>query len=143
MSGSARSRMPLRLLLSSIAGWRTTTPCIPIPGWAIAHPGSTSFPNPLRVRFDGVNSKHGVREFGARRNFVADEQMVRNHREALGGEQVRAFEDDVAIDDFADPGQFSFSLLHARIVAFRSALRGGSGDKVPYARASALSFVRG
>ena len=23
---------------------------------AIAHPGSTSFPNPLRVRFDGVNS---------------------------------------------------------------------------------------
>jgi hypothetical protein len=27
----------------------------PIPGWAIAH-GSTSFPNPLRVRFDGVNS---------------------------------------------------------------------------------------
>src|SRR5438034_430975 len=57
MSGSARSRMPLRLLLSSIAGWRTTTPCIPIPGWAIAHPGSTSVPNPLRVRFDGVNSR--------------------------------------------------------------------------------------
>src|SRR5437016_234021 len=56
MSGSVRSRMPLRLLLSSITGWRTTTPCIPIPGWAIAHLGSTSFPNPLRVRFDGVNS---------------------------------------------------------------------------------------
>src|SRR6266567_2638850 len=56
MSASAQSRMPPRLLLSSIAGWRTTTPCIPIPGWAIAHPGSTSFPNPLRVRFDGVNS---------------------------------------------------------------------------------------
>src|SRR5438309_10348466 len=56
MSGSVRSRMPLRLLLSSITGWRTTTPCIPIPGWAIAHLGSTSFPNLLRVRFDGVNS---------------------------------------------------------------------------------------
>src|SRR6476619_3737527 len=56
MSGSRRSRMPLPPLPSSIAGWRTTTPCIPIPGWAIAHPGSTSFPNPLRVRFDGVNS---------------------------------------------------------------------------------------
>src|SRR5438445_6061746 len=56
MSGSVRSRMPLRLLLSSITGWRTTTPCIPIPGWAIAHLGSTSFPNPLRVRFDGVNA---------------------------------------------------------------------------------------
>src|SRR5258708_29501181 len=56
MSGSARSRIPLRPLLSSIAGWRTTTPCIRIPGWAIAHLGSTSFPNPLRVRFDGVNS---------------------------------------------------------------------------------------
>src|ERR1700736_3743445 len=49
--------MRLPLSLSSMAGWRTITPCIPIPGWAIAHPGSTSFPNPLRVRFDGVNSK--------------------------------------------------------------------------------------
>src|SRR5687767_8226186 len=48
--------MPLLPSLSSIAGWRTTTQCIPIPGWATAHPGSTSFPNPLRVRFDGVNS---------------------------------------------------------------------------------------
>src|SRR6266705_233468 len=63
MSASARSRMPPQPLLSSIAGWRTTTPCIPIPGWAIAHPGSTSFPNPLRVRFDGVNSRRAVMAF--------------------------------------------------------------------------------
>ena len=52
----SRYRMPLPHLPSSIAGWRTTTPSTPIPGWAIAHPGSTSFPNPLRVRFNGVNS---------------------------------------------------------------------------------------
>ena len=31
---------------------RTTTQCTHIPGWAIAHPGSTSFHNPSRVRFN-------------------------------------------------------------------------------------------
>src|ERR1700735_5060235 len=56
MSGSVRSQMPPPLSHSSTIGWRTTTPCIPIPDWAIAHPGSTSFPNPSRVRFDRVNS---------------------------------------------------------------------------------------
>src|SRR5580704_17716227 len=48
--------MLLLHLLSSTAGWRTTTPCTRIPAWATAHRGSTSFPNPLRVRFNGVNS---------------------------------------------------------------------------------------
>ena len=49
MSGSARSRMPLRPLLSSTTEWRITIPCILIPGWATAHPGSISlcFLNPL------------------------------------------------------------------------------------------------
>jgi putative transposase len=42
-------------LALSTAGWRMTTPCIRIPGWATAHPGSTSCPNPPRVRFNGVN----------------------------------------------------------------------------------------
>ena len=58
-SGSAQSRMPPQPSLSSIAGWRTTTPCIRIPGWAIAHRGNTSCsrPNPLCVRSNGVNSK--------------------------------------------------------------------------------------
>jgi putative transposase len=45
--------------LALIDNWmeRTTTPCIPIAGWAIAHPGSTSCPNPLRARFNRVNSR--------------------------------------------------------------------------------------
>jgi transposase InsO family protein len=34
MSGSARSRMRSPRLPSSIAGWKTTTPCIRIPAWA-------------------------------------------------------------------------------------------------------------
>src|SRR5438045_695174 len=59
MSGSARSRMPLQPLLSSIAGWRTTTPFTRIPDWDTNHPANTSFPNPLRVRFNGVNSSEG------------------------------------------------------------------------------------
>src|SRR5580658_6089128 len=63
MSGSARSRMLLPPWLSSIAGWRTTTPCIRIPGWAIAHLGSTSCPNPPRVRFNGVNSSDLIAVF--------------------------------------------------------------------------------
>src|SRR5262245_27428567 len=45
------------LLLSSITGWRTTTPCTRTPDWAISHPASTFCPNPSRVRFDGVNSR--------------------------------------------------------------------------------------
>lgn len=53
---SAQSRMRLPPSLSSTAGWRTTTPCIRIPDWATDHPASTFFPNPLRVRLDGVNS---------------------------------------------------------------------------------------
>jgi transposase InsO family protein len=63
-SGSARSRMPLPRSPSSIAGWRNTTPCTRIPGWATAHPGSICCPNPSRVRFNGVNStppSHGAR----------------------------------------------------------------------------------
>ncbi len=49
---------PLPRLLSLIAGCRTTTPCIRIPGWATAHRGNTSCSplNPPRVRFNGVNS---------------------------------------------------------------------------------------
>src|SRR5947209_20567709 len=75
MSGSVRSRMPLRLLLSSITGWRTTPPCIPIPGWAIAHLGSTSFPNPLRVRFDGVNSTGASRDSIGLENLSLDRRL--------------------------------------------------------------------
>jgi hypothetical protein len=46
-SGSARYRMPELPLLSSIAGWKITTPCTRIPDWATNHPASTSlfFPN--------------------------------------------------------------------------------------------------
>ena len=55
--GQARSQTPLLPLLSSIAGWRTTTPFTRIPDWVIDHPANTSFPNPLRVRFNGVNSR--------------------------------------------------------------------------------------
>ena len=58
MSASARSPMPLPRSPSSKAGWRTTTPFTLTPGWATAHPASTSLPNPnpLRVRSDRVNS---------------------------------------------------------------------------------------
>ena len=55
--GMSVSYVARRHGLSSTIGWRTTTPCILTPSWAIAHPASTSFPNPLRVRFDRVNSK--------------------------------------------------------------------------------------
>src|SRR5215469_13053543 len=43
-------------------GWRTTTPCTRIPGWAIAHPENTSCsrPNPPSVRSNGVNSTYLV-----------------------------------------------------------------------------------
>jgi hypothetical protein len=40
----------------SIPGWRTTTPFTGTPDWAFAHPGSTCFLNPSRVRLNGVNS---------------------------------------------------------------------------------------
>jgi transposase InsO family protein len=62
--GSVRSRMPPPLSLSSTTGWRTTPTCIPIPGWAVAHHGSTSFANPLRVRFNGVNSSDALLRSG-------------------------------------------------------------------------------
>jgi hypothetical protein len=55
-SGSARPRMPPQSLLSSIAGWRTTTTFTRFSDWATDHPANTSFPNPLRLRFSGVNS---------------------------------------------------------------------------------------
>src|SRR5205823_2276201 len=48
--------MPLPPSPLLIAGWRTTTPFTRIPGWATAHPANTFSLNPLRVRFNGVNS---------------------------------------------------------------------------------------
>ena len=53
------SPIPNAAAALALIGWRTTTSCIPIPGWAIAHLGSTSCPNPSRVRLKGVNSKAG------------------------------------------------------------------------------------
>jgi hypothetical protein len=49
---SAIPDVPLRFFLWSIAGWRTTTPCIRICDWDTHHLASTSFPNPLRLRFN-------------------------------------------------------------------------------------------
>jgi hypothetical protein len=37
-----------------------TIPFTPIPGWAIAHLGSATFPNPSRVRLNGANSSFSV-----------------------------------------------------------------------------------
>ena len=56
---------PRRALASIDTGWRTTTPFTRIPDWATAHPGNTSCsrPNPLRVRFNGVNSTNGKQCF--------------------------------------------------------------------------------
>src|SRR6185312_15455774 len=47
-----------RRLLRSLCGWRITTPCIRIRGWATAHRGNTSslVLNPPRVRSNGGNS---------------------------------------------------------------------------------------
>jgi helix-turn-helix protein len=44
------------LCTRAIAGWRTTTPFSRTPDWATGHRASTFFPNPTRVRFNGVNS---------------------------------------------------------------------------------------
>jgi hypothetical protein len=55
-STSPRVRMPPPPSRPLTIGWRITTPRIPIPGSATDRPGSTSFPKPLRVRFNGVNS---------------------------------------------------------------------------------------
>jgi len=52
-----RVSLPLQPLLSSIAGWRTTTPFTRTPDWDTDHLANTSCPNPLRVRFNGVNSR--------------------------------------------------------------------------------------
>jgi hypothetical protein len=62
ITGVARRRrfstdVKLAVVAETIAGWRITTPFTRISGWAIAHPGSTSCPNPSRVRSNGVNSK--------------------------------------------------------------------------------------
>ena len=62
MSGSVQYPMPLAPWLPLIIGWRITIPSTPIPGWATAHPGNTSFLNSPRVRFDGVNSRSRLSE---------------------------------------------------------------------------------
>jgi hypothetical protein len=89
--------MPLPPLLSLTSGWRSTTPCTPILGWAIAHPGSTSCLNPSRVRSNGVNSRPGaLRERGTvSATELADEgtkrKRVATHDRATRREFVSKF----------------------------------------------------
>src|ERR1700722_16276340 len=57
MSASIRFPTPEPRSRASITGWRITTLNTRIPGWAIAHPGSTLHRfNKPRVRSNGVNS---------------------------------------------------------------------------------------
>src|SRR5689334_9903448 len=113
-----------RRLLRSLCGWRITTPCIRIRGWATAHRGNTSslVLNRPRVRSNGGNSTarqpigdtgfHSKR--GAHPNTVPEvpSRGRRSSRSVPGGSPPRCLADDGLVFAISPAFQHRRDLQH-------------------------------